>query len=101
MRLKSESKKRMTAMTLYQDKQQMETWTDLDDQPLPINKLVTPFLSEEIQEKYPYPWKNGEPVLYLGEVVGMKGHGIFVGNDGLVRFGYHLDSFKIIPEEEL
>ena len=88
-------------MILYTDKKSMEGWVDLDDEPLPVNKIVTPFLPPEWEEKNQYPWKNGEQVLYLGEVVGMWGHGIFVGKDGLVKFGYHLDSFKIVPEDEL
>ena len=88
-------------MTVLYKREQMENWIDLDDQPTTVNRLVTPCLPEKWESKNIYPWKNGETVLYLGEVYGMKGHGIFVGKDGLVKFGYHLDSFKIIPEDEL
>ncbi len=74
---------------------------DLDDEPNVRNRIVTPHLPPEWEAKNAYPWKNGESVLYLGEVVGMRGHGIFVGKDGLVKYGYHLDSFKIVPDDQL
>jgi len=93
---------------LYNDYEQVETWEDLDDLvkrmygPVPItNRMVTPHLPKEWDEKNQYPWKNGEPVLFLGEVIGMPGHGVFVGKDGLVKFGYHTDSFKVIPKDLL
>lgn len=44
------------------------------------------------------PFRPGEVVLYLGEVAGMKGHGVFVDHDGKVRYGYHNWNFKVIPE---
>lgn len=44
------------------------------------------------------PFRPGEIVLYLGEVAGMKGHGVFVDHDGKVRYGYHNWNFKVIPE---
>lgn len=83
-------------MTVIYQPEQIKDWISLADQPTTINRLVTPFTVEEV-----YPWQTGEIVLYLGEVYGMKNHGIFVGKDGLVKFGYHLDSFRIIPEEDL
>lgn len=48
-----------------------------------------------------YPWKAGEAVFFLGEIPGMRGHGAFVGIDGLVKYGYHTFNFAVIPEEEL
>ena len=47
------------------------------------------------------PLERGHPILFLGEIPGMSFHGVFVGSDGRVRFGYHTFDFKVIPEEEL
>lgn len=44
-------------------------------------------------------WKNKEVLLFLGEIAGMRGHGIFVDQHGKVHWGYHLTNFYIIPEE--
>lgn len=92
-------------MPLYDDYDAVEKWEELDDflkrNPSARNVMVTPHLPKEWDEKNQYPWKNGDPVLFLGEVNGMRGHGVFVGRDGLVKFGYHTDSFKVVPEEEM
>ena len=40
-------------------------------------------------------------MVFLGEIPGMNGHGIFAGDDGLVRFAYHTFNFHVIPEDEL
>jgi hypothetical protein len=40
-----------------------------------------------------HPWRPGDVVLYLGEIIGMSEHGIFVANDGRVHWGFHI--FKI------
>jgi len=43
-----------------------------------------------------YPWKTGEDCLYLGDVFGMAGHGVFVSRKtGITHWGYHNDSFYI------
>lgn len=48
-----------------------------------------------------YPFKDKERVLFLGEIVNMPGHGIFVGRKGgIVHWGYHLDYFHEDNEEE-
>jgi len=66
-------------VTVYSDREKVETWEDLDDLvkrlygPAPvINRIVTPHLPLEWDEKNQYPWENGEPVLFLGEVVGIS-----------------------------
>lgn len=48
-----------------------------------------------------YPWKPQEGVLFLGEIPGMKGHGIFASQHGKIDWGYHLDNFYVIPRDEL
>lgn len=40
--------------------------------------------------------------LYLGEIVNMPGHGVFVGmKTNVVYTGYHIDEFEEITEEEV
>lgn len=48
-----------------------------------------------------YPWKEGECLLYLGEVVQMPGHCIVVNRKGLVFWGWHTDNFREPREEEI
>ena len=94
-------------MAIYQ-KQQVETWIPLDehlDNPVNFPKgskagfLVV--FSPDPKYKDSYSLPLGYPILFLGEIFGMKGHGIFVDPDGLVKFGYHTHEFRVIPEEEL
>ena len=40
-----------------------------------------------------YPWLKGEVILYLGEIEDMKGHGVFVRENGKVYYGYHIHDF--------
>ena len=41
-----------------------------------------------------YPWKNGDYILMLGEIVDMQGHYVIVTEDGKTHFGYH-DDFMV------
>ncbi len=45
-------------------------------------------------------FKNGEPVLYLGEIRNMKGHGIFVKRNGEIHWGWHIERFRYPKEDE-
>jgi hypothetical protein len=43
-----------------------------------------------------YSWITSEECLYLGDVMGMEGHGVFVSKKtGLMKWGYHTDNFYI------
>jgi hypothetical protein len=48
-----------------------------------------------------YPFKNDLPMIYLGEIVNMPEHGIFIGKSGKCYFGYHLSNFRELKEEEV
>ena len=37
----------------------------------------------------------------LGEISNMPEHGIFIGRSGKSYFGYHIDSFRELNEEEI
>lgn len=51
--------------------------------------------------KNSYPWKCGEALLYLGEVVQMPGHCIIVNRAGKVFWGWHEDNFRHPLEDEI
>lgn len=48
-----------------------------------------------------YLFKNDLPMIYLGEIVNMPEHGIFIGKSGKCYFGYHLSNFRELKEEEV
>ena len=41
------------------------------------------------------------PMVYLGGIYNMPGHGIFVGRSGTCYFGYHIDNFRELKEDEV
>ena len=41
------------------------------------------------------------PMVYLGGIYNMPGHGIFVGRSGKCYFGYHIDNFRELKEDEV
>ena len=93
-------------MALYpQDK--IDSWIPLDvhlDNPVNFPVGITSGFLVVFSPKHRMvsdPLPVGYPILFLGEIPGMSFHGIFVGPDGLVRFGYHTHDFRVIPEEEL
>lgn len=40
-------------------------------------------------------------MVYLGGIYNMPGHGIFVGRSGKCYFGYHIDNFRELKEDEV
>jgi hypothetical protein len=97
-------------MIYYPDqKEKIKTWISLANHvrnpcSFPVN-LKSGFLvvlfPPKISIEAKYPWQLQEAVLFLGEIPGMKGHGIFASQCGSVHWGYHLEDFRVIPEEEL
>ena len=59
--------------------------------------LVT--LKDEISLEYPF--SDDMPMIYLGEIVNMPEHGIFIGQSGRCYFGYHILNFRELSEEEV
>jgi hypothetical protein len=47
-----------------------------------------------------YPFDDKDRMLFLGEIVNMRGHGIFVSRAGVIYWGYHLEDFHEDNEEE-
>ena len=59
--------------------------------------LVT--IKEDIQIKYPF--SDDLPMIFLGEISNMPEYGIFIGRSGKSYFGYHIDNFRELWEEEI
>ena len=51
--------------------------------------------------KWRYPWKKGDHLLHLGEIIGMPGHVAVVDEKGRVHWGYHDDGFVALTNEEI
>ena len=49
----------------------------------------------------PYPYYEGECLLFLGEIVQMPSHCIVVNRAGKVLWGYHTDNFREPTEDEI
>lgn len=48
------------------------------------------------------PFKKADVFIYLGEIIQMPGHGIFVNyKTGKIHMGFHIDEFLEIPEKDL
>lgn len=67
---------------------------------VPPNTLVVYYPNPDDHSIFSH-FRPGETVLYLGELQGMRDHGVFVDREGRIRDGYHLWSFRVIPHEEL
>ena len=44
---------------------------------------------------------SNDSFVYLGELVNMKGHGIYAGRDGRVYWGFHPEDFEMVPEDDV
>ena len=48
-----------------------------------------------------YPFCNDLPLIYMGEIVNMPEHGIFIGKSGKCYWGYHILNFRELGEDEI
>lgn len=48
-----------------------------------------------------YPFCNDLPLIYLGEIVNMPEHGIFIGQSGKCYWGYHIGNFRELRQDEI
>ena len=49
-----------------------------------------------------YPFKDDLPLVYLGEIENMPGHGVFAGTrTGKVYSGYHVKNFRELTDDEI
>lgn len=66
---------------------------------LPVPRIVVAIVSQDIAEYL--EWKDGDHLVYMGELDNMPGHGVFVDRAGKTHWGYHPDGFREPTEEEL
>jgi hypothetical protein len=59
------------------------------------------FVPPKGYEGHGYPFKSGESLLFLSEIVQMPGHCAVVNRSGRVYWGYHTDNFREPLEEEI
>ena len=65
-----------------------------------VNSLVT--FDEKLEfETNNYPFATDLPLIFLGEIVNMPEHGIFVGKSGKIYWGYHIWNFRELTEDEI
>jgi len=48
-----------------------------------------------------YPFRNDLPLVFLGEIVNMPEHGIFIGKSGKSYWGFHIWSFRELTDNEV
>ena len=55
----------------------------------------------ELEEYIKQGKSNDLLMIYLGEIYNMSEHGIFAGRSGKCYFGYHIDNFRELKEDEV
>jgi len=48
-----------------------------------------------------YPFANDLPLVFLGELVNMPEHGIFIGKSGKSYWGFHIWDFRELTGDEV
>ena len=66
-------------------------------------KIITTGKNRQFEfEEYIKQGKSDDlPMIYLGEIYNMSEHGIFAGRSGKCYFGYHIDNFRELKEDEV
>lgn len=55
----------------------------------------------DLPEGYEHPFKNGDTVFVFGEIYMMPAHCVVATKDGHVFWGYHVENFIPLTEEEV
>ncbi len=66
---------------------------------LPVPRIVVAVVPEDYA-KY-REWKDGDHLVFMGELDNMPGHGVFIDRAGKTHWGHHPDEFREPTEEEL
>jgi len=66
---------------------------------LPVPRIVVAVVDSHLAQYR--KWKDGDHLLFMGEIDNMPGHGVFVERDGTVHWGHHPDEFREPREDEL
>lgn len=69
----------------------------------PRQNTLVRFIWEAVTEDYrdKYPFNPGDSYIYLGEIVNMPGHCIVADKAGRVYYGYHVENFVELTEDEV
>ena len=65
-----------------------------------LSRILPDIVPEYAEALRKHRLRVEQPLIYLGEIPNMLGHGVFVGNSGRVHFGYHIEGFEEIPDDE-
>jgi hypothetical protein len=72
----------------------------VNPRPMSLVKLREGFFSAK--EVVSLPFSDDFPLVFLGEIPNMAGHGVFSGSKtGKVYSGYHIDQFVELSEDEV
>jgi hypothetical protein len=63
-------------------------------------KIKYPCIAEVIADYYVSPLNKGARVLILGEISNMPGHIVIAHKTGRISYGYHIEGFRILTQEE-
>lgn len=66
-----------------------------------LNKNVRGEVASEWGSDYYYNFLSNDVFVFLGEIANMPGHGIFVGRDGKMYWGFHPDDFYELEDDEV
>ena len=56
---------------------------------------------KEITELEKHPFADDLPLVFLGEIINMPEHGIFIGRSGKSYFGFHIWDFRELTDCEI
>jgi len=56
---------------------------------------------KDIAEIGNYSFANDLPLVFLGEIVNMPEHGIFIGKSGKSYWGFHISNFRELTDSEI
>lgn len=74
-------------------KEEYEKFPELDEKTSHLTQCIV-----RIPQNGNPDFKEGDMVLYLGELSNMPGHVAIATDKGKVLFGYHFDNFCVMPE---
>lgn len=55
---------------------------------------------EDLPDNAIYPFRNGDRMLFMGEIEQMPGHCVVATSSGKVIWGYHSEHFRILTDDE-
>lgn len=72
-----------------------------DGKPIKPMSLVKASISPKYKNVYPKPIRNGETMLFLGEINQAQGHCAVADKKGKIYWMYHTNNFRMLEEDEI